>query len=133
MGGYGMQQHQQQFSDPPPQSYSAWSGNQTCYIAQQANSSQSGTSTGYMVTPPQTALVPQQIRGSNQGQPAYGPPGPSEGQQTQLPVQAQGASTLHQEQASAPRTTDYVPNPYARPFTPGAASHYSQITIQSSH
>ena len=133
MGGYGMQQYQQQFGDPPQQSYGAWSGNQTYHTTQQANSSQSGAYTAYTVPPPQTALVPQQIRGSNQRQPAYGAPGPSEVQQTQLPVQAQGASTLRQEQASAPRTTAYVPNPYARPFTPGAASHYSQITIQSSH
>ncbi|KAG9194092.1 hypothetical protein G6011_04127 [Alternaria panax] len=131
MSPYGMtQQYPQHYSDLPQQQYSnlpqqpqgGWNGNNNYRNTQQANSSQSGNSSAYLMPPPQTTLVPQQVRGPDrQGQPPQHYRGASAGQQGQGSVQTQGLSVPAQEQASVSRkASSSVLHPEARPFTPGS-------------
>jgi hypothetical protein len=136
MGGYGMQQYQQHFPSLAPQQYGGgWTGNRMTYSAHQANSSQSGTSSGFAMPPPppqssQSPFDQQQARSVNfQGQTGQHVPGSSGNRQGRMAGQNQGPSAAREEQASVSGTNSHVPRPDAKEFNPGAATHCNDLTI----
>jgi hypothetical protein len=110
--GYPMQPYQQPFTNPGQQYGGGWTGTQMTYTTHQANSSQTGASSGF--------AMPQQVGSANpRGQAGQRSRGSSRTQQGQGQAPTRGLSTQPHQPSSSSRTSTHVPRPDAKEFYPG--------------